>query len=67
MIEILYRYEFAGYILCLQMVHVVGSEIFKAHMQLYIYMYLLNAGFMPKSAKHIKLIFVLYDELISLF
>lgn len=67
MIEILYRYEFAGNIMCLQMVHVVGSEIFKANMQLCIYMYLSNAGFMPESAKDFRLIFVLYDELISLF
>lgn len=67
MVENLYRYEFAGNILCLQMVHVVGSEIFKAHMQLCIYMYLLNAGFMPESAEDFRLIFVLYDRLIFLF
>lgn len=47
------------------MVHVVGSEIFKACVQLCMNMYLFNAGFMPKSAKHYRLVFVLYDEMIS--
>lgn len=51
--------------MCLEMVHVVGSEIFKARVQLCMYMYLLNAGFMLKSAKHVRLVCVLYDEMIS--